>query len=317
MKELVLSDNLSQIELEIKHHKNIAGQSIWEIGRRLNHVKEKDLAHGEFGNWLKKIEFSHYVANQFMKVAKELPNYSPSNSLGISALYLIATLPEEEREKEHILENGETKHVDEMTKRELEGVKRQLKENEARLDRAQKSEQIAIQKLEQEQNKEPKVIEKEIIKEVKPHDYDGLKSNNEQLEFSNRRLKETIKEVESRNEFVEQQYHNLLDQRKEVDEKSQRYDELTEEIEVLSQQRNRQAQQVEAIKDFNQFTRDVNVLLVKLSPIVYRDDIELLKESGITIRNYKELVSKVQSWCDDMNRKLNQPKIIEGVFTDD
>lgn len=43
--------------------------------------------------WLKKVEFSQTVANQFMKVAKELPNSVTSQNLGVNALYLIATLP--------------------------------------------------------------------------------------------------------------------------------------------------------------------------------------------------------------------------------
>ena len=96
MNEITLSDNLQQIELEINHHKNIAGQSVWEIGRRLNHVKENDLAHGQFGEWLEKIEINKRIAQQFMKVASEIPNTSTYSHLGYNALYLISTLPEEE-----------------------------------------------------------------------------------------------------------------------------------------------------------------------------------------------------------------------------
>ncbi|MCK1203040.1 DUF3102 domain-containing protein [Streptococcus uberis] len=97
MNEIALSDNLQQIELEINHHKNIAGQSIWEIGRRLNHVKENDLAHGEFGQWLEKIEINQRIANQFMKVASEIPNSSTYSNLGYNALYLIASLPDDQK----------------------------------------------------------------------------------------------------------------------------------------------------------------------------------------------------------------------------
>lgn len=80
----------------------IGKQAIFEIGKRLKHVKENDLVHGEFGKWLKSIEMSHMHANRFMKVFEELEdaNYTSMFNLGISALYQIATLPEPEREKE-------------------------------------------------------------------------------------------------------------------------------------------------------------------------------------------------------------------------
>jgi REP element-mobilizing transposase RayT len=128
MQEIALSDNLQQIELEINWHKENAGKSIWEIGRRLNHVKENDLAHGEFGQWLEKIEINQRVANQFMKVASEIPNSSTYSNLGYNALYLIATLPEEEKQAQ--LERVE--QGDNPTVRELQEVRRKLKESEER-----------------------------------------------------------------------------------------------------------------------------------------------------------------------------------------
>ncbi|MBW1568668.1 DUF3102 domain-containing protein, partial [Streptococcus sp. SPC0] len=96
MNEVTLSNNLQQIELEINHHKQIAGQSIWEIGRRLNHVKENDLAHGQFMEWVGKLGINQPEANRMMKVANELPNSSTLSNLGSTALYLIATLPDEQ-----------------------------------------------------------------------------------------------------------------------------------------------------------------------------------------------------------------------------
>ena len=60
-----------------------------------NYETFNNLAHGQFMEWLKKIEFSQTVANQFMKVSKNIKQPT-SVDLGINALYLIATLPEEE-----------------------------------------------------------------------------------------------------------------------------------------------------------------------------------------------------------------------------
>ena len=122
MNEIALSDNLAQIELEINHHKQLSGQSIWEIGRRLNHVKEHDLVHGEFRDWHERLGLDKDFAYKSMKIAKELPNFETLRHLGTTALHLIATLPDESRQEQiERIEQG-----DNPTVRELQEVKRQL-----------------------------------------------------------------------------------------------------------------------------------------------------------------------------------------------
>lgn len=175
MKELQLSNDLTTIETEIKSYQNIAGQSIFEIGRRLKHVKENDLAHGEWSEWLKSINMSRGQATKFIKVSDEFSNDSPVNHLGIKALYSLATIPEEQREEEFETSSGEMKKPIDMTNRELEDLKRQLKQRDeqnaqlqSQVEQAQRSESIARKQLEDEQNREPEVIEREVIKEVVP-----------------------------------------------------------------------------------------------------------------------------------------------------
>lgn len=100
MNELSLSNNLQQIELEINWHKENAGKSIWEIGRRLNHVKDNDLVHGQFMDWYLSIGIDKDFASKSMNIAKKLPNFETLRNLGVTALNLIATLPEEERQEQ-------------------------------------------------------------------------------------------------------------------------------------------------------------------------------------------------------------------------
>lgn len=171
-----LSTDLTTITAEINSFKQIAGQSIWEIGRRLNYVKEHDLAHGEFMKWLNSIGFEQTEANRFMKVANELPNSATLHNLGSTALYLIATLPEEERQKEHTTSKGETKTVDEMTVRELQELKKQLKEKDKQIKNLSNVASDLDEKLSQERlNKKEKIVEK-IIEKI-PDDYEQLKSS--------------------------------------------------------------------------------------------------------------------------------------------
>lgn len=178
MNELQLSNDLTTIETEIKSYQNIAGQSIFEIGRRLKHVKENDLAHGEFGKWLENLNLDWNTANRFMKVSSELPNSDTYHNLGSNALYLITTLPEPERTKEHTTSKGETKTPDEMTVKELRELKKELKEKEEQSKSLFKQINVANRKIEQLENAEPEVIERY----TEPEDYQSIKNMNEHLQ---------------------------------------------------------------------------------------------------------------------------------------
>lgn len=171
-----LSTDLNVITAEINSFKQIAGQSIWEIGRRLNYVKEHDLVHGEFIEWVNSIGFDRTEAYRFMKVANELPNVDTWQHLGSRALFLIATLPEEERKKEHTTTKGETKTVDEMTVRELQELKKQLKEKDKQIANLAGVASDLDEKLSRERlNKKEKIVEK-VIEKI-PDDYERLKSS--------------------------------------------------------------------------------------------------------------------------------------------
>lgn len=108
---------------------------MFEIGKRLKHVKENDLAHGEWEKWLGSIDMTPRQAQRFMKVVTELgENASSVSHLGIKTLYEIATMPEEEREKPQVIPStGETKAPVDMTTRELQEVRKSLKAAEQAL----------------------------------------------------------------------------------------------------------------------------------------------------------------------------------------
>lgn len=139
-----LSNDIHVITAEINAYQRVAGEAIFEIGKRLKHVKENDLVHGEWSKWCESIGMSRGQATKFITVFDGLSerNGSTSNQIGLEALYQIATIPPEQREQVHTLASGEQKTVDEMTVRELREVKAELKRKDAMLAEKERSEEI-------------------------------------------------------------------------------------------------------------------------------------------------------------------------------
>lgn len=309
MQEMALSDNLAQIELEINHHKQLAGQSIWEIGRRLNHVKEHDLVHGEFRAWHEKLGLDKDFAYKSMKIANELPNVETLRHLGTTALHLIATLPEENKQEQiERIEQG-----DNPTVRELQEVKRQLKLARSANERLrEKNERLAEQALKSLETKMTKMIEKEVVKEVTPADYDATKSLNATLLEKNSKLKREYDDLNNRAAFIEEQYNKLIKERKAVDEKSAKYDELTEAIKQSQGQLNEAQAKIGSYKSLLSFIRKGNEMVVNMGGLVYVDEQRILHSDSKVRNEFEQLQKAISRLAYDMGSMLKETEILEG-----
>ena len=298
MQEITLSDNLAQIELEIAHHKQIAGQSIWEIGRRLKHVKENDLTHGQFREWHENIGIDKDFAYKSMKIVEELPNVETLRLLGTTALHLIATLPEEEKQEQiEKIEQGDTPTV-----RELQEVKRKLKLKDRALEAV---------KGELERAKAVKPTEKVIEKEVIPDDYKATQELNKQLLAKNKELSDSEQAANERVQFIESQLKELMNQRQEVDEKSAKYDELTRAIEQSQGQLDSYQKQVSAYRHTINFLEKGNKFLANFGGVAFLDIKPALNNPKVRTE-LETFLTMLNSLSRSVSEILEQDDVIEG-----
>lgn len=290
MSELSLSKDIRQIDFEIEQYKQSIGSSIWEIGRRLNHVKEHNLVHGEFIEWVESHDFNYKTANRFMRIARELPNIPTLGNLGKTALDLIASLPEQEKQQEiEKVERGE-----QSTVRELRELKKQLK---------QKDEQIAA--LEQAvEDVEPQIVEKEVVKKEVPADYERIKRENE-------RFNQQINEMQGRTNYFKQELERLTAEREEVDEKSRKYDELNEAIQKMQGQLDEGQQKIAAQKEVYELVEKAKELIKEASPLTYLIDAEHIIENDYARKPLVDIANKLHDIADNIERQIDEPTIIQ------
>lgn len=294
MQETTLSNNLSQIELEIRHHQKLAGESIWEIGRRLNHVKENNLTHGQFGEWVKMQGIDIREAQRMMKVSKELPNTTTWSHLGSRVLYLLTTLPEEEKQEQiEKIEQGESPTV-----RELQEVKRRLKLKDQALEAV---------KGELERAKAVKPIEKVIEKEIIPDDYKATQELNKQLLGKNKDLSDELDSVKRSLRLKEASYEML---EKETSEALA----LKESIEHLRADKEKLENSVSNIFTLSNLVSEFEDFFdSKMAPLRFKTLIQGIGKDA-QIEKLRDILTLTENWLDEMNKIVpeNGRTIIEG-----
>lgn len=307
MKELQLSNDLTTIETEIKSYQNIAGQSIFEIGRRLKHVKENDLAHGEFGKWLEKVDLNKSQASKFITIVENHQEEISTSKKSMNILYEIATLPEPERTKEHTTSKGEVKTPDEMTVRELRELKKQLKQRDeqnaqlqSQVEQAQRSEEIAKKQLEDAESREPEVIEKYM----EPEDYNHLKQSNQQLQ-------DYLQEVSNHNKQLKSDIEKLKNERSETDEKSAKYDQLNEAINKMNGQLTKGQQKIKAQKEVYDLVRASEKLIKEVSPLCYLAYGKDIVDNEYAREPIERIIKDLKDISNRLQKQINQGDVID------
>lgn len=162
-----LSKDINVITAEINAYQQIAGEAIFEIGRRLKCVRDNPEKYGfeGFRDWERWCEdelgISRRYANQFIKVVERFGESGfPGLPQSITVLNALSTFTDEQLDQEYELPDGTRKKPVDMSRRQIEELKRQLKAEQAERERLEKeNEELA--------SREPEVVVKTEYIEIR------------------------------------------------------------------------------------------------------------------------------------------------------
>src|SRR5690606_15142323 len=107
--------DLPKVERRLKKLDKADRQSAYERGKLLKHVKENDLTHGQWGEWLRQFGMNPNTAKRYIRVYEQFGNHATSHDLPTSKLVELIQLPKTVDRAEFLTEND----IASMTVREI------------------------------------------------------------------------------------------------------------------------------------------------------------------------------------------------------
>lgn len=333
--------DLSKVREQILAYSVQVTRSYWEIGRRLHFAKSFLLSEEGFLPWLETTYISYDEANRMMFVAKNLPKVACYEHLGLSLLYLIATIPEEYRQKVYSLPSGQRKYLHQMSQLELRTVKRLLKAGQLESCFQGDSQlQVDCQEVEKETHdaiapeaSQASALQTPVIKAQGPTPPQAIvPQSDKQLDDTTHQANQTqtnlltpsqdLKSNPLAPKLAEAQATNqrLRESLKQANAKYQedlqaieeRYHYLKRFREGLSHFANRSTTFIPDLEGINRiiaFSHEIDHLLVKLAPMRYIDDFKAI-QNQVMVDHYLKQIDRVDDWVQSMRASIHQAQTV-------
>lgn len=337
--------DLSKVREQILAYSVQVTRSYWEIGRRLHFAKSFLLSEEGFIPWLETTYISYDEANRMMFVAKNLPRMECYEHLGLSLLYLIATIPEEYRQKVYSLPSGQRKYLHQMSQLELRTVKRLLKAgqlescfpgdnqlqvncqegkketqdavspeaSQARAPQSQATNQAANQQL----PTSPQVNGLQPDTQSDSASHQAIQAQTNMLapsqDLTPNPLAPKLAEAEATNQRLRESLKQAnAKYQEDLQAIEERYHYLKRFREGLSHFANRSTTFIPDLEGLNRiiaFSHEIDHLLVKLAPMRYIDDFKAI-QNQVIVDHYLKQIDRVDDWVQSMRASIHQAQVV-------
>ena len=337
--------NLDSIREQILAYSVQLTQSYWEIGRRLHYAKQSLLSEDGFLPWIETLYIDYPEANRMMYIAKNLPKMKCYEHLGLSLLYLIATIPEEHRQKVYSLPSGQRKYLHQMSQLELRTVKRLLKAGQLESCFQGDSQlQVDCQQLEKEtqdavvpeasQVRAPQSsaahqaatqqfpaspqangLRPDAQSDNATHQESQAQTNmlNPGQDLKSNPLAPKLAEAQATNQRLRESLKQAnAKYQEDLQSIEERYRYLKRFREGLSHFANRSTTFIPDLEGLNRiiaFSHEIDHLLVKLAPMRYIDDFKAI-QNQVMVDHYLKQIDRVDDWVQSMRASIHQAQAV-------